>query len=86
MTIDGTETISRHHIVGEDLTRSVRGSSLDVRIIRLKTIPALKELKKYNGRRPITHLRANLDIYDDLKLKKPFGLHGLYKNISDFKG
>ena len=26
--------------------------------------------------------RANEDIYDDLKLKKPFGFHGLYKNIS----
>ena len=23
--------------------------------------------------------KANWDIYDDLKLKKPFGLHGLYK-------
>ena len=22
------------------------------------------------------------DIYDDFKLKKPFGLHGLYSNIS----
>ena len=24
----------------------------------------------------------NWDIYDDLKLEKPFGLHGLYKYIS----
>ena len=30
--------------------------------------------------------RANWDIYDDFKLKKPFGLHGLYKNIQHFKG
>ena len=26
--------------------------------------------------------RANWDIYDDFNLKKPFGLHGLYQNIS----
>ena len=26
--------------------------------------------------------RANWDIYDDFKLKKPFGLHGLYKHNS----
>ena len=26
--------------------------------------------------------RAIWDIYDDFKLKKPFGLHDLYKNIS----
>ena len=26
------------------------------------------------------------DIYHDLKLKKPFGLHGLYKNISALLG
>ena len=26
--------------------------------------------------------RANYAIYDDFKLKKPFGLHGLYTNIS----
>ena len=25
---------------------------------------------------------SNQDIYADFKLKKPFGLHGLYKNIS----
>ena len=24
--------------------------------------------------------KANKDIYDDFKWKKPFGLHGLYKN------
>ena len=24
---------------------------------------------------------ANKYIYDDFKLKKPFGIHGLYKNI-----
>ena len=27
---------------------------------------------------------ANQDIYDDFKLRKPFGLHGLCKNISAF--
>ena len=26
--------------------------------------------------------RANWDIYDDFRLKKPFGLHCFYKNIS----
>ena len=26
--------------------------------------------------------KAKLDINDDFKLKKPFGLHGLYKKIS----
>ena len=26
--------------------------------------------------------RANKAIYDDFKLKKPFGLHGLHTNIS----
>ena len=26
--------------------------------------------------------RANWDIYDDFKLKKPFGLHGLDKKYS----
>ena len=26
--------------------------------------------------------RANWDIYDDFKLKKPFGLHGLYNYMS----
>ena len=26
--------------------------------------------------------RDNQDIYDDFKLKKNFGLHGLHKNIS----
>ena len=25
--------------------------------------------------------KANQDIYDDIKLKKLFGLHGLYKKI-----
>ena len=30
--------------------------------------------------------RANQDIYDDLKSKKPFGLQGLYKIIQRFKG
>ena len=29
---------------------------------------------------------ANWYIYDDFKLKKTFGLHGLYKNISALKG
>ena len=28
----------------------------------------------------------NGDIYDDFKLKKPFGLYGLYKNISTLQG
>ena len=26
--------------------------------------------------------RANKDVYDDFKMKKPFGPHGLYKNNS----
>ena len=26
--------------------------------------------------------RAEYDIYDDLKFKKPLDLHGLYRNIS----
>ena len=26
--------------------------------------------------------RVIQDIYDDIKLKKPFGLHGLYKHMS----
>ena len=30
--------------------------------------------------------RANQDIYDDLKLKKPFGLHDLYKINSALQG
>ena len=30
--------------------------------------------------------RANQDIYDGLKLKKPFGLQGLHKKIQRFKG
>ena len=30
--------------------------------------------------------RANEDIYNDFKLKKPFGLHGLLNNISAFEG
>ena len=30
--------------------------------------------------------RASKDIYDDFKLKKTFGLHGLYKNISALQG
>ena len=29
---------------------------------------------------------ANLDIYDDFKSIKPFGLHGLYNNISALEG
>ena len=28
--------------------------------------------------------RPNLDVDDDFKLKKPFGLHGLYKTIQRF--
>ena len=30
--------------------------------------------------------RANEDIYNDFKLKKPFGLHGLLNNISALEG
>ena len=30
--------------------------------------------------------RANYDIYDIFKLKKPFVLHNLYKNMSALKG
>ena len=30
--------------------------------------------------------RHNWDIYDDFKLKKPFDLQGLYKNISALEG
>ena len=30
--------------------------------------------------------RDNKEIYDDFKLKKPFGLHGLYKKISAWLG
>ena len=29
---------------------------------------------------------ASEDIYDDFKLKKPFGLQGFYINIQRFKG
>ena len=30
--------------------------------------------------------RANKAIYNDFKLKKPFGPHGLYESISALKG
>ena len=56
----------------------MRGPSLDVRILRLKTVPALPELQIYNGRRPIIRYsneteRADLDIYDDFKFEKNIG-------------
>ena len=58
-----------------------------------KSIPTLKKLKLYNGRtpmathnitRPIQMKRKELRhlAYDPFKLKNPFGLHGLYTNIS----
>ena len=30
--------------------------------------------------------RANWDMCDNFKLKKPFGLHGLYRNILALQG
>ena len=30
----------------------------------------------------MTRKELTIEISDDFKLKKPFGLHGLYKNIS----
>ena len=30
--------------------------------------------------------RADEGIYDDVKLKQPFRLHGLYKNMSELQG
>ena len=63
-------------------------TSVDVRFWRLKTVPALKELKKSYW--PWTH---NIGIQMKreeltkicmtiLNNKKPFDLHGLYNNIS----
>ena len=47
----------------------------------------------YNGRRPISYVfekkREELTkdiIYDDFKLKYPFGIHGLYGSISALQG
>ena len=42
------------HQTNGGLTLSVRGSTLDVRFWRLKSVPALKELNISNGRRPVT--------------------------------
>ena len=38
----------------------------------------------YNDRRPITQIKMNQKRanYDDFKLKKTFGLHGLYEKFS----
>ena len=55
--------------------------------LKSKDVPALKELKMCNGRRPMTSHsnKAKIeDIYDNFKLKQPLrlGLRGLYTNIS----
>ena len=39
---------------------------------------AVDPLHKYSNESE----RANKDIYDDFKIKKPFGLHGFYKKNS----
>ena len=39
---------------------------------------AVDPLRRYSNKSE----KANWDINDDLQLKKPFGLHGLYKNNS----
>ena len=56
----------------------MRGSTLDVRLQSKIFIMAV-DPKHGHSNEPE---RANLDIYDDFKLKKPFSPHGLYKNIS----
>ena len=63
----------------------------DVRFWRIKTLPGLKELKKYNGRRPITQVfkrsEKNQDIYNDLKLKKKTLISTVYTKIfQGYKG
>ena len=57
----------------------------------LESITTLKEYNIYNVRRPMTMMTGipmkqkeltQKDIYDDFKLKIPFGLRGLCKHIS----
>ena len=68
-----------------ELTLTVRGSTLLVcrrQILTSKVNPRTVKVKNVSkGRRPISMYsneseRANLHIYNDFKLKKPFGLHG----------
>ena len=57
-------------------------------ILMYKDGPRTKRIKIFfNGCRPITYRysyeaeKQVLGFYDNFKLKKPFGLHSLYKNI-----
>ena len=55
--------------------------STDVRFWRSSTVPALKELNYYTGRRPLNQMKQKKTFVMSSNGKKPFGLHGLYIKI-----
>ena len=59
------------------------GTSVDVIFWRLKSVPALKELKKiYKTGIQMNRKELTKTFMMISNWKKPFGLHGLYKAIS----
>ena len=60
-------------------------TSTDVKLWRLKTFPALIELTIYSGCGPITQMKQKVLSKTFMMIsnwKKPFGLHGLYEDMS----
>ena len=73
--------------VGKGLTLTAQGPILVVRIWRLQTTkvgpcPVRVNILIVAQTHNIESERASLDIYNDFKLKKPFGVHVFYKMYS----